>query len=53
MTTPQLYAQECKQSQRKYMAYAKSDREYPEVRESWVKLALMMRRNAREWATIN
>ncbi|MEX6226205.1 hypothetical protein AB6F55_16105 [Providencia hangzhouensis] len=53
MTFSQEAQIECKQSQRKYMAYAKSDREYPEVRENWVKLALMMRRHAREWAVMS
>lgn len=50
MTTTQLYAQECKQSQRKYMAMAKADRSFPEARKLAVDMALLNRKHAREWS---
>ncbi|UPK82460.1 hypothetical protein LW139_07145 [Proteus vulgaris] len=53
MITTNRFAQECKESQRKYMGYAKSDLKNPIVRKSWVQLALMMRRQAREWAAMS
>lgn len=40
---------DCKQSQRKYMSWAKEDKEYPELRKAWLELALMARRHSREW----
>jgi hypothetical protein len=49
MTTPQIFAEECKQPQRKYMQWAKADRAHRELRESAVKLALMVRKHARQW----
>ncbi|HIE0659249.1 TPA: hypothetical protein ACXJEZ_001741 [Providencia rettgeri] len=53
MITIKRFAQECKESQVKYMAYAKRYREDSEARKSWINLALVMRRNAREWATMS
>ncbi|WP_180737805.1 hypothetical protein [Providencia stuartii] len=52
MTTPQLFAQECKQSQRRYLAKAKreSDRSY---RKYLIERALVNRKHAREWAAMS
>ena len=52
MITIKRFAQECKESQVKYMAYAKHYRGDFEARKSWINLALVMRRNAREWAAM-
>ncbi|WP_163826922.1 hypothetical protein [Proteus vulgaris] len=49
MTFQQELIIDCKQSQRKYMSWAKEDKEYPELRKAWLELALMARRHAREW----
>ncbi len=53
MITIKRFAQECKESQVKYMAYAKRYSEDLEARKSWINLALMMRKNAREWAAMS
>lgn len=35
------------------MAYAKRYREDLEVRKNWINLALVMRKNAREWGAMS
>lgn len=42
------YWRECKQDQRKYLSFAKSEDDLG-CRLSWVKLALMVRANASHW----
>ncbi|MDM3616545.1 hypothetical protein [Proteus mirabilis] len=53
MTFQQELIIDCKQSQRKYMSWAKEDKEYPELRKAWLELALMARRHAREWLVMS
>jgi hypothetical protein len=43
MTTPQIFAEKCKQSQRKYMQRTKTYRNHRELRE------LMVRKQVCQW----
>ncbi|WP_175403121.1 hypothetical protein [Providencia heimbachae] len=52
MTTPQLYAHECREAQRQYIAKAKADKLSPVSRKLAVEMALLNRKHARQWATI-
>ncbi|MBQ0607203.1 hypothetical protein MJ634_003850 [Providencia rettgeri] len=54
MTTPQLYEQECKKSQRKFMAMAKAKKQsFPEARKLAIDMALLNRKQAREWEAMS
>lgn len=53
MTTPQLYAHECREAQRQYMAKAKADKASPVSRKLAVDMALLNRKYARQWAAIS
>lgn len=53
MITIKQFAQECKELQVIYMAYAKRYREDLETRKGWIKVALVMRKNAREWGAMS
>lgn len=48
----QTMASQCKNDMRKYLAFAKRSHDRSS-RENWLKLALMMRRQAREWVVMS
>ncbi|MGS8100393.1 hypothetical protein [Providencia sp. PROV_01] len=53
MSTFELLSKNCKKRQLEYMELAKRYREYKKIRNDLVKIALMMRRHAREWAAMS